>query len=97
MDPEDDGFWHRIKRVGALAAEPKLHPTWFCCDQSPHCEAPALTSECVLTRGERYIAAPAPASLPDAEADQLQAFELSVLKCSSASASLPGGCPCRSG
>jgi hypothetical protein len=41
-------------------------------------EAAALTIDGVLARRERDVAATAAAALPDGEADQLQAVELSV-------------------
>ena len=63
-------------------------------DRPQQREAAALAVDRVLTRRERDVAAVAGLALPDREANQLQALRAGRrVKCSSASASFPGGLP----
>jgi hypothetical protein len=56
-------------------------------------EAAALPVYRILTRRERHVPAAARPALPNGEANELHVGEHAVVKCSSASASFPGGLP----
>jgi hypothetical protein len=56
-------------------------------------EAPALAVDRVLAGREGYVSARGAAAFPDRKSDQLEALSTPSWKCSSASASLPGGLP----
>ena len=62
-------------------------------DRPEQGEAAALAIDRVLPCRERDVATSAGAAFPDGEADQLQPASGPSVKCSSASASLPGGLP----